>query len=91
VIVEFGQKPHSLLDVKCWKATKLRQFLLYTGPVVFLGKLPDVLYKNFVLVSVGIVILLNEKFCSEYSDFARNLLKLLNIIHSCMVKIHGSS
>jgi hypothetical protein len=76
VALEFGRKPRSLLDIKRWKATELRQFLLYTGPVVLLGVLPDVLYKNFMLVSVGIVILLNEQFCSEYSEFAGNLLKL---------------
>ena len=65
---EFVRKPRSLLEVKRWKATEFRQFLLYTGPVVLLGKLPMPLYKNFMLLSVAIRILLLDTMCKRASS-----------------------
>lgn len=74
--VEFCRKPRSLLEVKRWKATEFRQFLLYTGPVVLLGKVSDVMYKNFLLLSVAMYILLSNNLCMKYSEYAGDLLKL---------------
>ena len=71
---EFARKPRSLMEVKRWKATEFRQFLLYTGPVVLRGKLPMPLYKNFMLLSVAIRILLHETMCKEYNHYAKDLL-----------------
>ena len=48
----FSRKPRSLSEVKMWKATEYRQFLLYTGPVVLFKKLKDNVYRNFLLLSV---------------------------------------
>ena len=47
---EFARKPSSLPEVKRWKATEFRQFLLYTEPVVLCHKLSDAMYKNFLFV-----------------------------------------
>jgi len=71
---EFARKPRSLTEVKRWKATEFRQFLLYTGPVVLFSKLPMPLYKNFMLLSVAIRILLHDTMCKEYNHFAKDLL-----------------
>ena len=71
---EFSRKPRSLIEVRNWKATEFRQFLLYTGPVVLAGKLPDRMYQCFMLLSVALTILLNETFCQSYCDYAEQLL-----------------
>ena len=71
---EFARKPRSLAEIKRWKATELRQFLLYTGPVVLCGKLSTDMYKNFLLFFTGIFILLSPTLCTEYTEFAHQVL-----------------
>lgn len=56
---EFSRKPRSLLDDKIWKATELRMFLVYTGPVVLKGFLPSNLYFNLLNFSVAVRILIH--------------------------------
>jgi len=73
---EFARKPRSLLEWQRWKATEFRQFLLYTGPVCLLSKLPDVVYNNFMLLFVGIFILLESHLSHspEHVDYAEQIL-----------------
>lgn len=72
----FARKPRSLLEISMWKATELRQFLLYTGPVVLLKNMPNTMYRNFILLSVSIRILLSPDLCTENCDYAEDILKL---------------
>lgn len=71
----FSRKPRSLREYRNWKATEYRQFLLYTGPVVLQGCLPKRLYRNFMLLSVAMRILLSPALCSEHCEYAGKLLK----------------
>lgn len=78
--VEFNRKPRPLSDVKRWKATEFRQFLLYTGPVVLKIAFAEEyqhLYDHFLYLSISISILLSSKLCknSEYFQYAKNLLQ----------------
>lgn len=45
---EFSRKPRSLSEFKLWKATELRLFLVYTGPVVLKGLISPEFYTNFL-------------------------------------------
>ena len=73
---EFARKPRALREIDRWKATELRQFLLYTGPVALINKLHQDVYKNFLLFHVGILILVNPYLCSLYCDYAHDMLVL---------------
>lgn len=77
---ELNRKPRSLNEIKRWKATEFRQFLLYTGPVVLKQvfiKEYESLYYHFLSLSISISILLSPKFCinDDYCKYAENLLK----------------
>ncbi|XP_076660005.1 uncharacterized protein LOC143363280 [Halictus rubicundus] len=59
--LEFNRKPRSLNELKRWKATEFRQFLLYTGPAVLLNNLRKDKYLNFLSLHLAITILSNSK------------------------------
>jgi len=59
VPLEFSRKPRSLAYLDRWKATELRQFLLYTGMISLCGVVDDAVYNNFMLLSVSMYILLS--------------------------------
>ena len=71
---EFVRKPRSLLELRLWKATELRQFLLYTGPVVLYGKIPTRIYRNFMLLSVAMRIILSPSMSVKYCDYVEKIL-----------------
>ncbi|CAI5682040.1 unnamed protein product [Oreochromis niloticus] len=71
----FARKPRSLLEISMWKATELRQFLLYTGPVVLFNNIPSQMYRHFILLSVSIRILLSPDLCIDNCDYADDVLK----------------
>lgn len=57
---DFCRKCRDFSEVKRWKATELRLFLVYIGPSVFYNLLGEKQYGNFLLLSMGCYILLNE-------------------------------
>lgn len=77
------KKPRALGEINYWKATKLRQFLLYTGKLVLKDILPPVFFKHFMAFSVAISILISKKLTSLYSDYTHELLKYF------VVKLYG--
>lgn len=69
---EFNRKPRSIQELDRWKATELRMFLLYTGPIVLKGLLDTERYNHFLSLSFGINMLLQNKM--EYISEAEVLL-----------------
>lgn len=71
---DFARRPHTLAERNRWKATELRQFLLFTGPVVLKDVLKPQIYDNFMLLSVGVYILVSSEYCLRMNDFANSLM-----------------
>lgn len=74
--VEFVRKPRSLSELEHWKASELRQFVLYTGSVVLKSQLKSKFYEHFVCLSVIMHLLLSPTACQYYCDYAEKLLLL---------------
>ena len=74
---EFVRQPRGFDEVKRWKATELREFLLYSGCVVLKDNLTHEYYKHFLMLSLAMRILLdeNENVRSHYLTYARDLLR----------------
>ena len=77
---EFARQPRSLKDLRRFKATEFRQFLLYTGPVFLKDLLETFEYKHFLYLMIGISILLDEDatFRLEHLSFAQE--NILNFV-----------
>ena len=71
---EFSGKPRALAEYKQWKATELRMFLLYTGPVVLKSVLSLEKYSNFLNLSVAMRILLSPSLYNHYLLYTEQLL-----------------
>lgn len=77
VPTDFARKPRSLNCIKYWKATELRQFLLYIGPVILKNILRKDVYLNFLTLHVAIASLANPNILRtpHYILYANELLK----------------
>jgi len=71
---EFLRLPRSLHEVDKWKATELRLFLLYIGPVILKSVMSAEYYEHFLTLSVAIRILCHPELCFTLNEYAHNLL-----------------
>lgn len=71
---EFSRLPRSLHEVDKWKATELRLFLLYIGPVILKSVMSTKYYEHFLTLSVAIRILCHPELCFTLNEYAHNLL-----------------
>jgi len=72
---EFARKPRSLNEIKRWKATEFRFFLLYAGSVVLKGNIENDRYINFLYLHIAIIIFSNEEYIQKHAEYAHLLLK----------------
>lgn len=62
---EFARRPRSLKDVRQWKATEFRSFLLYTGPLVLKNILKQDIFLHFITLHIAITILVSASLCQS--------------------------
>lgn len=72
---EFVRKPRPIKEAKRYKATELRQFLLYTGVIVLENNLDKNKYEHFLTLHVAVRILLSDLLMQTMTDYAEELLK----------------
>ena len=74
---DFARQPRALQELDRWKATELRQFLLYTGPVVLKNVLSPERYQHFLSLTVAMSILLesDDRIRNGYLQYAQDLLQ----------------
>lgn len=74
---DFNRKTRGLEEISRWKATELRQFLLYTGPLALLKALRNIEDNrcvNFLTLHVAVRIFADRQYAQIYSDYASKLL-----------------
>ncbi|KAK4877280.1 hypothetical protein RN001_009786 [Aquatica leii] len=86
---EFNRKGSPLTYLADWKATELRLFLLYTGPIILCSDNVDVaIYEHFMLFSCSLMILLSKRHIKCLGiGLARQLLNLF-VKHNVHLLIH---
>lgn len=72
---EFQRKGRSLNDLEDWKAVEFRTFLLYTGPLVLKGVLPEEQYEHFLHFHAAIRILCSPSSTESQINYADECLK----------------
>ncbi|KAF0706937.1 Uncharacterized protein FWK35_00036977 [Aphis craccivora] len=83
-----NSRKHPLQDASRWKATELRQCLLYTGMVVFHNILEKKVYNHFIVLCVAIRIMSTDNIPEEYILFAK---KILICFVSQFAEIYGNT
>lgn len=71
---DFVRKPRGIEEYPRFKATELRQLLLYTGPIAFKNVLSDKCYQHFMALNIAMRFLLSTDH-SSYLDYAAQLLE----------------
>ncbi|XP_031328823.1 uncharacterized protein LOC116159879 isoform X1 [Photinus pyralis] len=74
VPLEFNRKPRGLNEIRRWKATEFRQFLLYTGPIVLQSNINRDRYINFLSLHIAVIILSHPQHTTKI-EYASELLK----------------
>lgn len=71
---DFARKPRKIEDFSRWKATELRQFLIYTGPLALKNILAKRIYNNFMLLNIAMTILLTSDISDKLLNYANTVL-----------------
>lgn len=71
---EFARKTRSLDEIDRWKATELRLFLLYIGPIILQNYLPEKYMIHFNALHCAIRILSHKIDCIRNNQYAKELL-----------------
>ena len=72
---EFQRRGRPIEMLGRWKATELRLFLLYAGPLVLQDLISEESYNHFLLLHFALSLLVSPSINSQHSQFAKSLLE----------------
>ena len=72
---DFSRKPRALTELNYWKASELRSFLCFYGPLVLRNRLPLPQYRNFIFLSAGIRLLCRTDLSEAEVEMAQHYLE----------------
>jgi len=72
---EFARRPQGVEFLQRWKATELRQLLLYTAPVVLYNVLHPQVYSHILTLHVALRIISSKYLLVAYANYAHELLE----------------
>uniref|UniRef100_A0A1I8GBY1 Transposase domain-containing protein n=1 Tax=Macrostomum lignano TaxID=282301 RepID=A0A1I8GBY1_9PLAT len=88
---EFQRRPRRIdRELSHFKASELKNFVLYFGPVIFRRFLPVLLYKNFLLLHFAIYVFMTPELLSHPEIF-RYAAAALTMFVSDAHKLYGNS
>lgn len=73
--IYINRKPRSISDIKYWKASELRSWLLFYAPVVLIGILNKEYYEHFLLFSNAVFLMLQDSISETEVSIAENFLE----------------
>lgn len=83
---DFPRKPREIQEVRRWKASELRLFLVYIGPIVLKNIISSDCYYNFIALNIAMIILLSP----DLQHMVNYAQKLLEYFVNTFDKIYGS-
>lgn len=83
---DFVRKTRPINEINRWKATELRLFLLYVGPIILKNILHRDVYVNFMALNIAMVILVSP----DHSHLVQYADELLHYFVESFEKIYGS-
>ena len=86
-LIAFSRKVRSLDEMAQFKANELFNWLLYLSPIVFLNRIPNIIYDHLTNLSFGVRLLL-ESSSEENVSRAENFL---NQFCQEIVSLHGNN
>ena len=83
---DFTRKTRGLNELGRWKATELRLFLLYVGPITLNQHVPSTYIYHYNCLQSAIRILCDENDCIKNNECAKQLL--IHFVYEC-IKLYG--
>lgn len=82
---DFTRKPRILYEIKSWKTTEFRLFILYTCPILLYDILHMSNYNHFILLHCATFIMSNKLLTEKFLDKAQSFLEQFVVLSNSVL------